>query len=614
MLLFIAAILWAYSLATFDRTRLESLGDLGLAALLPWTFYAAIVVLLLSFVLLMRKNAPSVPLVLAHFGLLIAAWHATPALLYGLPRYPFTYKHIGIAAYIQQHGSIDPNIDAYFNWPAFFAFTALVSDLAGGNALIGLATWGPVAMNVLVVAAMVMLLRAFSDDIRVIWIGIWFLLLSNFVGQDYFAPQSFAYVLHLAVLGIYVTYFTVRSARKPAVSSGETLEPSTETRVSHGGWTKAAVLLIVIVLFSAIVASHQLTPFMTLASIAMLMVLGFGRARLVLVIMASILGAWFTYMAHTYFAGHLQELLASVGRLATNLRLASAVLSVPTEGSTSSQRALVLGVRQLFALFVALLAFSGWLRRLRMGWRDRVPVLLLLVPALMVALQPYGGEIIMRIYLFAVPFLALFAAYLFFPGPAGSLRRGGSLALFAVTCVMASGMAISYYGNESINFISAKEFTTLEHLYAAAPSGSLVVTPTRNAPIRHARYAEFDYAHLDELAFASELEPATASADELAALLTSKERPAAYLLITRSQIAATRLFGVLPEVDWAELSQRLARSSRFEVVYENEHGVILEALPADVPSMTETQVDENRVGRASFSPGRLGGGLVGLVR
>src|SRR5204863_379717 len=67
--------------------------------------------------------------------------------------------------------------------------------------LTGIASWAPVFFNLLDLAAAVFVFSALTRDRRVIWLGSWLFLIANWVGQDYFSPQAFAFFLYLVVIG-----------------------------------------------------------------------------------------------------------------------------------------------------------------------------------------------------------------------------------------------------------------------------------------------------------------------------------------------------------------------------------------------------------------------------
>lgn len=551
-LLFGAVNLWGMSLVYFDRDSLAAIGDLGLSPLLPWTYYASLGLLMVSFALTLRAARPNVLLAGLHVLLLIGVLHATPAILYETPRYPFSYKHIGVASYVQEHGTVDPMIDAYFNWPGFFALTAFVSETAGVESAYDMAVWAPVAMNVLLALGVMAVMLSLGARGAGAWLGVWIFLLANWVGQDYFAPQALAYYLHLVMVALYVAVFGIRTPASPLKLTGR---------------ARALLLMLIALCFAAVVAAHQLTPFMTLTAVIALLVLGRARAPLLGVVMGTLLLLWFAFSAHTYFAGHLGSLAAQVGRLLDNLSVASELITAGTSGLVSEQRSLVLSIRQWLALFVLLLAAVGGVRLLlgrRLPWSG---ALLALLPGGLVALQSYGGEILLRVYMFALPFLAYFAAAALVPKLRAVPARGSAVALSACTLLLAGGMAFAYYGNESMNYVDAAEVAALDTLYDIAPSGATVVAQTDNAPIRHRRYEQFDYAHLQALLERGD--PLTADASTALSVLDELPAEHVYVLLSRSQEANAQLFGRLPGVDWAELRSLLEASDSYETLYES---------------------------------------------
>lgn len=589
-----AVAAWLVALATVDRSALARMGDLGLAPHLPSAFYVAAGLLIVGFAAaLHRRNLPT-GLLAAHVGAWIALWHATPALLYGTARYPFTFKHVGLGAFVQDHGRLALEYDAYFNWPGFFTLTALTSDLAGLDGPLALAPWGPVFMNVLIAAAVLLLARALTDDPRHAWLAVWFFLSASWVGQDYFAPQALGFGLHVLVLGLYVGGFAARrwrmesgpgpvehdrAARDAAPTETDVAlrRPRAAERPRAPAGRRAGTLAVVLLAYAAMVATHQLSPFVTLASIAALVVLRLGRAPMLPVAMAAFLATWFATMTTPYLAGHLGELLAGVGRVFDNLSASSRILASPDDVVLSAERVLVLNVRQWLTLFVSGLAIVGGVRRVRRGHVDWVAIVLLLVPAGMVALQSYGGEIILRIYLFALPLLAWFAAAIVYPDPASGRRWTAPLVVVLLSGSMAAGMSLAYYGNESMNHVTAPEIDVLAALYEAAPDDALVVTLTTNAPIRMARYTDLAYTHLEALTPFAQGASGTAAdvralARTLERRLRDEGRPTAFVLFTRSEEATARLFGDLVGVDLTALDQRLAASADFELVAATEGG------------------------------------------
>src|SRR5690606_18972448 len=49
--------------------------------------------------------------------------------------------------------------------------------------------------------------RTFTQDQRLIWLGVWFFFLANWVGQDYFSPQALNFFMHLVIVAVCLTWF-----------------------------------------------------------------------------------------------------------------------------------------------------------------------------------------------------------------------------------------------------------------------------------------------------------------------------------------------------------------------------------------------------------------------
>jgi len=110
-----------------------------------------------------------------------------------------------------QYGTVDPNIDAYFNWPVFFIWAALLSQVAGLASPLVLANWTPVVLNAMYLVPLLLIFRAGTSNHRVVWVAMWFFFVSNWIGQDYFSPQGLNFFLYLAVLAVLLTWFKTPS-------------------------------------------------------------------------------------------------------------------------------------------------------------------------------------------------------------------------------------------------------------------------------------------------------------------------------------------------------------------------------------------------------------------
>lgn len=554
--LIVAALaLWAWGVTGVDPERM---GGLGLAPILPVQYYAAVLLLIVSFGLLVLNDELPLWLPALHFLALAIIWHATPALIYDMPRYQYTYKHLGIIDYIQRSWSIDPEIDAYFNWPGYFSLNAFVNTVIGRSDSFQIARWAPLFFNVIYIAPLLVLYRALSDHRRLVLIGTWIFMLTSWVGQDYFSPQALAFFWHLSLLAVYVTWFRT----EPALRS----ERADERPAADPG-QRAGLVLIMILAYISIVAGHQLTPIVTLSSVAALVLFNRTRLRLLPVLMLVLLLAWFAYPAATYLAGNLGSLVNSLGALLANLAVSAEISSVSSDPLVGADRALILSIRRWMTLLLWGLAALGGLRRFAGGRRDLTAALLALVPFSMIALGPYGGEMLLRIYVFSLPLIAWFVGALFVPVGQVAAPRWLAPGLMGLSVVLAIGNAFAYYGNEPFNYISDPEVAAFDTVYRDAPLGSLIVTAVENAPAKFARYEELEYESLRSLVSLDPAGPVEQQVQVLVDTMSSGRYPAGYVVFTRSQLAYALSFGIALPGAFELVQEGLADSPRFQEIY-----------------------------------------------
>jgi hypothetical protein len=100
--------LWVLGLSRVQVGVVPTAG-FGLIAALPAVFWAAVVLLMLSFCWTVVRWPGRWPALGAHLLTLVVILHATPAIVYGTLRYSWAWKHVGVVDYIIHHG-IDFNL------------------------------------------------------------------------------------------------------------------------------------------------------------------------------------------------------------------------------------------------------------------------------------------------------------------------------------------------------------------------------------------------------------------------------------------------------------------------------------------------------------------------
>jgi hypothetical protein len=184
-----------------------------------------------------------------------------------------------------------------------------------------------------------------------------------------------------------------------------------------------------------------------------------------------------------------------------------------------------------------------------------------------IALQSYGGEMALRVYLFALPFMAFFAAALFFPTPTSGTSWRTALAVGLVSTALLGGFLLSRYGNERMDYMTPEEETALRYLYELAEPRSLFVAATPNLPWKFAEYGEHRYTVATNEVMSGDVDALSILMHDL---VRKKKYSTAYLILTRSQEAHAELFYGLQPGDWGRLLVKLTESGKFQTIFSND--------------------------------------------
>ncbi|MGW1890985.1 lipopolysaccharide biosynthesis protein [Streptomyces sp. NPDC002004] len=449
-----------------DDTDLDRMGGLGLISVLPTATLLGAVLLVVVFAGLLWLNRQHKALLLVTLLATVVSLHALPAVIETEPRFATAWQHLGFLEYIDRTGSAVPDLDARWSWPGFFAATLFVFKACGLGDISGMTEvirWWPLTVQLLYLAPMFLLVRAVRADWRAKWAGIWIFVLSGWVGQDYFSPQGFTYLLYLVFVAVLLVWF-----RAPRMLWGR-LRPG-EAEVEPADRRQRAVLLLVLVgLFAATVPAHQLTPFVMLGVLAFLVLVGRSELRGLPVLFAALAAVWVGFFAEPYWQGHFNELFGGMGGVGSNV---STSVSGRIKGGDPTHK-LVLYTRVALAGGIMAFACLGWLRRRRSRYSERSLLVLTFVPFLGFGMQSYGGEMALRVFMFAVPGAALLAGLALFPRAGGTApeRDGKRLVLAPVAALLAGllltgGFLVARWGNEPFERIRPGEVAAMDYVYA----------------------------------------------------------------------------------------------------------------------------------------------------
>jgi hypothetical protein len=536
--------------------------DLGLLAVLPYPFWAGILLLNVSFAVALRGDAAGParrPIMLWLIAVLVVVLFGTAAFVTDVPRGEVAFRHLGIADALSRTQGIDPDIDAYFNWPGFFALLATVLGATGLDPAT-VALWAPVFNMGLWLAAIGVLTRSLTRDPRRRWLALWIFCLGNWQDQDYLSPQAFGFFLYLVVVALLVGPLAARAPglrgfNRAALESWWRGRSPTEPRQGH----RVSAIAVVLLLVAVICASHQLTPFMLL--IAMIALTLSGRiwpSRLPL-ITAVVLSLWLVYPASAYLVGHPP--LEDAGLLA-----AAEANVVDRVGGTPGH-VFVVQVRMVLTVVLWLLAAAGALRDWRRGRLDIRVVLLAVSPLLLFPAQAYGGEMLIRVSLFALPFIALQACSALLPRHRRTGPSGPRAAALALTCSLLAVLTVTgRFGNAQYDVFTEGEMAAVAAVQRLAPPGSAIISAAHPTPWRSESYLEHKYRTVDELC------QADLSATVCGPLVYNYARhnPAgAVVLLTRSSEASLVVQGATSERGFAELEDWLGAQDGVEFVFGN---------------------------------------------
>jgi GT2 family glycosyltransferase len=539
VLLALVLSLWVESVARADVSRIAGL---GLLDALPFTWFLALGLLLVGFVAAASRSDPSPWLLGVYVLALIVLLHGTTPLLYDEPRYSWTFKHLGVIELIAHTGSVDREIDIYNNWPSFFAANAWFSSVTDLKA-IAYAPWAQVFFNVANVAALRFALRGLTDDETLLWTSAAFFVLGNWVGQDYLAPQAFGFVLSLVIIGL-----CLRRVPNP-----------------HVAFAVGAVCYL------ALVTSHQLSPALLIASVALVWLVT-RRIPLWIPIAMVVVEVWWVALSWPFVESHFQLIDPGSGGAAADERDLGAALPGAALGFYAPAGVI---------LAIGAVAVAGGLRMLRRGKPVALVACLVLAPVLTAGVQRYGGEGIYRAYLFALPWLAFFAALACMHLPAGVLRlRMSPRRLAPAMGVVAAFLVFAYFGQELANHISRSDVRAAVWYERNAPAGSARLQLAPSVPARlTARYPKVTLA---------DLEPLLARPRFIGHRLGSRDLPRiervmreaggrrTYLVLTRHQEDFARLNGLLPAGTLASLVRAVGASPDFRVAYRRPGAAIFE--------------------------------------
>ena len=384
-------------------------------------------------------------------------------------------------------------------------------------------------------------------------------LTANWIGQDYFSPQSFAFLLYLVVIGV-VLQFTGTELR--------------DTDRVGAAWPRRWSIAIALLAAAAVITSHQVTPTVLLIALIALSATRQARAARIAAAVITLALLWSFTGAWDFLRGNASSLVEGLGQPVANTDR-----NLVDQGTLSAGQSLVSTMGRLTIAVVVVLAAWGVLRELRRRRVDGAGLALVLAPGGLLFANTFGGEIVFRTYLFALPFLAWYAAVGIWPALQGPRRVHAGrrvVTSLAATALLLSGFLFGYYGKDAYYTFSRHEVAASGYVLDHAPPGSLLVTITANYPGQWKNYERLTYVPIANEPARSWPRILDHPATVLSGWLSGSSYTKGYILLTRSQEREVDSTGAMPRGSVARIRRALDASPRFRTVWASPEAVVYE--------------------------------------
>jgi hypothetical protein len=597
-LLHVADLLLPTSLALWvlgiRRTNAATLGPFGLPAVLPPVFYAGVALLVVSAGTELARRHPSRLRMSTHLVALVVMLYGTAPLVYSEGRYAWLYKTIGVVQYVNANGQLNRRLDIYQNWPGFFALAAWFGKVAGVATPLDYAKWAQLVFELAALPILYLIYDALSLTVRQRWLALLLYSGSNWIGQDYFSPQALGTLLSLGIMAITIRWLYVTNPprkRRTDQDRGAADSDQSSPRPGTRAGPRIVMSCTILLLYFVLTFTHELSPYMLAVQLGALVVARALRPRWLPFALAAIAVGYL--LPRFAFVNSHYGLLNSIGNFFSNA-------APPSFKAGAVPRSQLLIQRSAEALSVIMwgLAIAGaWLRR-RSGRTALGLVLLAFSPVILLAIQAYGEEGLLRVYLFSLPWTAALAASALVAKPGGSHRaehRSGifftrrKLAQGAIRAPLALGLILAlffpaFFGDDRFNMMPEAEVAVITSFFQTAPPGP-VYSAINNAPL--ADTATYDLYPLRPIFGSYSLVGTAAIGADVANVIaanaptyTDGNEPA-YVLVSSSMIAYNQAYRVTSPGSFPILLSSLAHSSAWKLVVDQAGTVIYELPPPE---------------------------------
>ena len=534
--------MWLVALPSIASAALSQYGLLVTASPL---FGASMVMSALAFVVCVRAqrfNAAVAAL------LVVGMVQRLPTLVStDVPLYSWTYKHLGVVDYIQKNHQLAHGLDVYQGWPGLFAITAWFSDITGVDP-VTLAHWFTVVFNLAMIGLVYAMARCWNLTPFPALVASFLVESLNWVAQDYYSPQATALLLAVGFL------LVIGLSR-----------------------TRARATPVALILFTAMVVTHQLTPYWLMIACLALTIMRRLKPSWLIVAMIGIAGSYLAFNYDT--ASHFSLLSFNP--------VSNAKSNVPTVG-VFGQRVtskIVRGLSVTLWLSATVCVLLAWKRHRR----ALAPAILAFSSFVLLGGQGYGGEAIFRVFLYSLIGCSLVIAPLLTRAIRADPPKMAIATVVLVACVAAS--AQGSFGGWFANRMSRAQVDESHRLLNTADFPGFItvaapVWPERSTG-RYVTYAAatqpgeetYDYPMIYEAKLTGTDFSSDASYTKFITTVGTRTAPT-YLIITRQMAIYDWYFGILPLNALDHLQARIRQDPRWTVYQDTKEYVIFKSKPS----------------------------------
>jgi hypothetical protein len=318
---------------------------------------------------------------------------------------------------------------------------------------------------------------------------------------------------------------------------------------------------MVAVLYFAIVAAHQLTPYIVLLGVIALVLLGVVWRGWLMVVLLAVIALGFLAPRYGLISSQFGGVFSG-GDVFENAAGSQGIMHKAAELRTGE-------VVQVLAALMWLGAAAAIAVRWRSLGRVAIPAVLAFSPFVVLGVQSYGGEPIYRVFLFSAPWCALLIAELI-----AELRGALRPLVSAVACAVALAAGLQgLWGPTAVYAFTPAELTASSWLYDHAAPGSALVLAADNFPgLQVANYQAYDLVVVpsdpqDGAAFLDE-----GNVIDVEQWLASLGHSSVYFVFSQSMANYADYFGA--PAGYGQLEQAVPGNSRWHQVYRNPDVVI----------------------------------------